>query len=58
MKLTLEQKLKFVHLHVDDGVPICEIENKYGLKRSSLKSCGLFIVNNVWTFIKLKRFIW
>jgi S-adenosylhomocysteine hydrolase len=47
MKLTLEQKLKFVYLHVDDGVPICEIENKYGLKRSSLKSCGLFIVNNV-----------
>lgn len=37
MKLTQEQKLKCVHLHVDDGVPIFEIEKKYGLSHASLK---------------------
>lgn len=39
MKLTLKEKLKCVHLHLDDGVPIFEIEKKYGLNHSTLKYC-------------------
>ena len=39
MKTTLEEKLKCVHLHLDGGVPISEIEEQYGLSRSTLKYC-------------------
>lgn len=33
MKTTLEEKLKCVHLHLDEGVTIFEIEQNYGLNR-------------------------
>lgn len=39
MKTTLDEKLKCVHLHLDEGVPISEIERDYGLNRSTLKYC-------------------
>ena len=43
MKRTLEEKLKCVHLHIDEGVPISEIEQTYGLDRSALKYyCSLY----------------
>ena len=32
MKTTLEEKLKCVHLHSTEGVPIFEIERVYNLK--------------------------
>jgi transposase-like protein len=39
MKTTLEEKLRCVHLHLYEGVPISEIEREYGLDRSTLKHC-------------------
>ncbi|NLE04121.1 MAG: transposase [Crenarchaeota archaeon] len=39
MKTTLEEKLRCVHLHLYEGVPISEIEREYGLNRSTLKHC-------------------
>ena len=39
MKTTLEEKLRCVHLHLYEGVPISEIEREYGLNRSTLKYC-------------------
>lgn len=44
MKYTLEEKLKYVRLHLDDGVPIHEIEKKYGLDPSMLKFyCNMYL---------------
>lgn len=43
MKLTLEEKLRLVKLHIFDGVPIREIHEKHGLDRSTLKYyCALY----------------
>ena len=43
MKTTLEEKLKCVHLHLDEGITIFEIEQNYGLNRSALKYfCSLY----------------
>lgn len=43
MKTTLEEKLKYVRLHLDEGVPIFEIQEKYGLDCSTLKYyCALY----------------
>lgn len=39
MKTTLEENLKCVILHLKEGVPISEIEEKCGLNRSTLKFC-------------------
>jgi len=39
MKTTLEEKLKCVYLHLNEGFPISEIERNYGLNRSTLKYC-------------------
>ena len=39
MKTTLEEKLRCVHLHLYEGVPISEIEREYGLNQSTLKYC-------------------
>ena len=39
MKKTLEEKLKLVKLHIYEDVPISEIQEKYGLDRSTLKFC-------------------
>lgn len=39
MKLSLEEKLKCVRLHLNEGVPIFEIEKSYGLNHSTLKYC-------------------
>ena len=39
MKFTLSEKLKFAKLHVDDGVPLFEISDKYGIKVGNLKYC-------------------
>ena len=40
---TLEEKLKYVRFHLDEGVPIFEIQEKYGLDRSTLKYyCALY----------------
>lgn len=35
----IRRKVKSVHLHLDEGVPISGIEEKYGLNRSTLKYC-------------------
>ncbi len=37
MKLTLEEKLKYVKMHVEDDVPIYDIEQEYGYNASRLK---------------------
>ena len=37
MKLTLEEKLENVKLHIEDGVPLCEIQRTRGQNVSSLK---------------------
>jgi hypothetical protein len=43
MKTTLEEKFKYVSLHLDEGVPIFEIQEKYGLDRSTLNYyCALY----------------
>jgi len=43
MKLTLEEKLKYVKLHVEKGVTIREIKEKYGFDKSTLKyQCLLY----------------
>ena len=43
IKLTLEEKLRLVKLHIFDGVPIREIHEKHGLDRSTLKYyCALY----------------
>lgn len=43
MKTTLEEKLRLVKLHLDEGIPIFEIEKKYGLDHSTLKYyCALY----------------
>jgi len=43
MKTTLEEKLRLVKLHLNEGVPIFEIQEKYGLNRSTLKYfCALY----------------
>lgn len=39
MKTTLEEKHKCVHLHLNEGITISEIEQKYSLNRSTLKYC-------------------
>ena len=39
MKKTLEEKLELVKLHIYEDVPISEIQEKYGLDRSTLKFC-------------------
>lgn len=39
MKLTLEEKLQNVKLHVDDGVPLFEIQRTRGQNVGSLKYC-------------------
>ena len=39
MKFTLSEKLKFAKMHVNDGVPLFEISNKYGIKVGNLKYC-------------------
>ncbi len=36
-KLTLEEKLRNVKLHVDDGVPLYEVQRMKGLNVASLK---------------------
>ncbi len=37
MKRTLKEKLRCVHLHLDEEMTIKEIEQIYGLNRSALK---------------------
>lgn len=37
MKLTLEEKLENVKLHIEDGVPLYEIQRTRGQNVSSLK---------------------
>ena len=56
MKLTLEEKLKCVHLHLDEGVQINEIHEIYGLDRSALKYyCALYRQWGEVAFTKPKR---
>ena len=56
MKTTLEEKLKCVRLHLDEGVPIFEIQEKYGLDRSTLKCyCALYRKWGEVAFTKPKR---
>ena len=56
MKTTLEEKLKYVRLHFDEGVPIHEIQEKYGLDRSTLKYyCALYRKWGEEPFAKPKR---
>lgn len=43
MKRTLEEKLKYARMHVEEGVPIFEIARKYEIDKSALKySCALY----------------
>ena len=37
MKYTLKEKLRFVKLHIEENVPIYEIERKYGFRADALK---------------------
>ena len=37
MKYTLKEKLRFVKLHIEENVPIYEIERKYGFRVDALK---------------------
>ena len=56
MKTTLEEKLKYVRLHLDEGVPIFEIEREYGLDHSTLKYyCALYRKWGEVAFTKPKR---
>ena len=36
MRFTLEEKLRYVKLHLEENVPIYEIEKKYGLRADNL----------------------
>lgn len=36
MKFTLKEKLHYVKMHVEENVPIYEIERKYGISASSI----------------------
>ena len=43
MRFTLEEKLRYVKLHLEENVPIYEIEKKYGLRAENLKYfCRLY----------------
>ena len=43
MKRTLEEKLRLVHLHIDEGVPIHEICNTYKMDSAAFKHyCALY----------------
>lgn len=43
MKYTLEEKLKFVIMHVVDNVPLGEIRNTYGCELKDIKYlCNLY----------------
>ena len=43
MKTTLEEKLRCVKLHIYEGVPIYEIQDKYGINHVTLKYfCALY----------------
>ena len=43
MRFTLEEKLRYVKLHLEENVPIYEIEKKYGLRADNLKYfCRLY----------------
>ena len=37
MKYTLKEKLRYVKKHLEENVPLHEIERKYGLKAETLK---------------------
>lgn len=53
MKTTLEEKLRLVKLHIDENVPIFEIERKYRLDHSTLKYyCALYrrLINDVVSY--------
>lgn len=39
MKFTINEKLKFAKMHVNDLVPLFEISEKYGIKVGNLKYC-------------------
>lgn len=53
MKFTLKEKLHYVKLHVEENVPIYEIERKYGISASSIKYfCCLYKkYGEKWNFI-------
>ena len=56
MKHTLEEKLKFVKLHLKDHVPIYEIKKKYGFQPSTLKYfCKLYEMYGEEPFIKVRE---
>lgn len=44
MKLTLEEKLENVKLHIEDGVPLYEIQRTRGQNVSSLKYFVAFLI--------------
>lgn len=46
MKFTLKEKLHYVKLHVEENVPIYEIERKYGISANSIKYfCRLYKIH-------------
>ena len=53
MKYTLKEKLRFVKLHIEENVPIYEIERKYGFRADALKYfCRLYKVHGEKAFQK------
>ena len=54
MKHTLQDKLKYVKMHLEDNVPIYEIERKYGFNAQHLKYfCRLYLRYGEKPFLKL-----
>ena len=53
MKYTLKEKLGYVKKHLEENVPLHEIERKYGLKAETLKYfCWLYKVHGKKAFQK------
>lgn len=53
MKYTLKEKLRFVKLHIEENVPIYEIERKYGFRADALKYfCRLYKIHGEKAFQK------
>lgn len=56
MRFTIDEKLKFVKMHLEDNVPIFEIAKKYQFDPSSLKyCCKLYKMYGEKAFVKQEK---
>ena len=56
MKHTLADKLRYVKLHIEENVPMSEIEAQYGFDRTSLKYfCNLYRMHGEKAFEKKSK---